>query len=63
MVEGNYIGTDVNSDTGLGNSYGVYIWGGQTGNTIGGASANARNIISGNNQYQVQLQVSGTRAT
>ena len=43
LVLGNFIGTDSNSDTGLGNGSGVDIFGGSTGNTIG-----AGNVISGN---------------
>jgi len=46
-VQGNYIGTDVSGTTALGNGIeGVNISG--PGNTIGGTTAQARNIISGN---------------
>jgi hypothetical protein len=48
VVEGNYIGTDVNGTAALGNGTGVQIEGGSSQNTIGGATAAARNIISGN---------------
>ncbi|MCI0682029.1 MAG: LamG domain-containing protein, partial [Gemmataceae bacterium] len=61
VVQGNFIGTDV---TGAGalpnNSHGVAIWGGAAGNTIGGAAAGARNIISGNALSGVDLGNSTT---
>jgi titin len=48
VVEGNFIGTDVTGGVDFGNSqHGVFI-NGATNNTIGGASASARNLISGN---------------
>lgn len=49
LVEGNYIGTNVAGTASLENPYGVEIDGGASDNTIGGASAAARNVISGNN--------------
>jgi len=49
-VYGNYIGTDVTGTIGLGNGfYGVSIVFADN-NTIGGTTAGARNVISGNNQ-------------
>ncbi len=61
LVQGNYIGTDVNGTADLGNSQsGVQIDGGAASNTIGGTTAAARNIISGNNGYGVRLQTFGT---
>ncbi len=57
LVQGNYIGTDVNGTADLGNTLsGVQIDGGASSNTIGGTTAAARNVISGNNQYGVRLQ-------
>lgn len=48
LVQGNYIGLNVaGSRTAQGTEYGVYI-SGATLNTIGGTTAAARNIISGN---------------
>ena len=49
LVEGNDIGTNSNSATGLGNYDGVEIDTGASSNTIGGTTAAARNVISGNN--------------
>jgi subtilisin-like proprotein convertase family protein len=49
LVQGNLIGTDVNGTADVGNgSFGVIITGAANGNTIGGTTAAARNIISGN---------------
>ena len=48
LIQGNFIGTDVSGAVGLGNvNDGVEIRESQ-GNTIGGLSTAARNIISGN---------------
>ena len=44
VVQGNYIGTDVTGVNDVGNDLGVIV--SATGNTIGGASADARNVIS-----------------
>jgi len=60
-VCGNYIGTDVNGTTALGNSgSGVYIRGGAQSNTIGGTTEDERNIISGNAQSGVCIWSPGT---
>ena len=60
VVEGNTIGTDADSDTGLGNAYsGVQIDTGATNNTIGGTTAGAGNLIS-DNQYGVVISDTGT---
>jgi len=49
VVQGNYIGTDVNGTADLGNSFnGVCITDSGHNNTVGGTTAAARNIISGN---------------
>jgi len=60
-IEGNYIGTNVTGNGDLGNSFtGVGI-SGAPNNIIGGTTAQARNIISGNNHNGVVI--SGTAAT
>jgi len=60
-VFGNTIGTDVNGTTDLGNSWiGVFVGWGAANNSVGGATANHRNVISGNDQDGVQLRGSST---
>ena len=59
-VIGNYIGTQVNGTTALANGSGVYLSTSTKNNTIGGTSAGARNIISGNTYYGVKIQHTGT---
>jgi titin len=55
QVQGNYIGTDKNGTADLGNSWdGVYISNAPS-NTIGGTTEDARNIISGNDEYGVYI--------
>src|SRR5436190_657535 len=46
-LAGNWIGLMTNGAA-KGNGTGVSIFGGSTGNTIGGTTAAARNVISGN---------------
>ncbi len=58
VIVGNYIGTDVNGTAALGNAgYGISIQ--ATGNTVGGTTAAARNVISGNG-FGVNLGAAGT---
>jgi MBG domain-containing protein len=48
-VQGNYIGVDATGTVGLGNRFiGIIIRAGSNTNTIGGTTAAARNVISGN---------------
>src|SRR5581483_602967 len=61
VVQGNYIGTDVSGTIDRGNSNnGVGVFNGANFNTIGGTSAGARNIISGNDNHGVSIGDSGT---
>ncbi len=54
LVEGNYIGTDITGTTSMGLSQsGIGIAGAY--NTIGGTTAAARNVISGNNGNGIQI--------
>ena len=60
VIAGNYIGTDASGTTDLGNAVGgVRV--ASSGNTIGGTTAAARNIIAGNNSLGVIL--TGASAT
>ena len=55
LVQGNYIGTDVNGTADLGNSGdGVFIYD-VPNNTVGGTVSEARNIISGNDGHGVYI--------
>jgi hypothetical protein len=57
LVEGNRIGVDASGTTALGNGfYGIWIE--SASNTIGGATAGARNTISGNGTFQIWLEES-----
>ncbi len=48
-IQGNYIGTDINGTTAIGNTrYGIYLFQQASGITIGGSVAGAGNLISGN---------------
>ncbi len=49
VVQGNFFGTDISGSNAIPNNFaGVTIFNGATGNTIGGTTPSARNIISGN---------------
>jgi hypothetical protein len=61
LVEGNFIGTDVNGAGAVGNlNGGVYIDGGAPDNSIGGAEPGAGNVISGNAGDGVTFTDNGT---
>jgi titin len=55
QVSGNFIGTDAAGSFALGNTNGVTIFSGAGGNLIGGTSAGAGNLISGNFQNGIFL--------
>ena len=60
-VLGNYIGLNAAGSAAITNlSDGIYLTGGASGNTVGGASAGARNVISGNKQYGIFISDPGT---
>ncbi len=52
-VQGNYIGTDVSGSKGVANSIGIEVDG--PSNIIGGMASGARNVISGNTAYGMQM--------
>jgi hypothetical protein len=53
LVQGNYIGTDVNGASGVANALGMLVAGNY--NTIGGTTAAARNVISGNAESGIDI--------
>lgn len=55
VIEGNYIGTNVAGTADLGNSFDGVVLFGSSSNTIGGATAPKRNVISGNNSDGVSI--------
>jgi len=59
-VESNHIGTDTTGTTALPNEVGVAILNGATSNFIGGVTTPARNLISGNSSYGIEIFGSGT---
>jgi titin len=59
-IEGNYIGTNASGLGALGNGVGVDFYGSDTNNIIGGTTAGARNVISGNSGDGVGLFNPGT---
>ena len=55
-VQGNYVGTDKSGTKDLGNgSVGVFITNAASNNTVGGAEAGARNVVSGNDSNGVGI--------
>jgi hypothetical protein len=60
LLLGNRLGTDAGGTVALGNTNGVLIGQGATGNTVGGLSSGAANVISGNVLSGVDIQDSGT---
>jgi parallel beta-helix repeat protein len=60
LVHGNKIGTNLIGNTAIANaSFGIFITGGQD-NTIGGATAGLRNLVSGNDQSGIVLSGAAT---
>lgn len=55
LIQNNYIGTNINGTTALGNSQCGVLFEIETTSTIGGTAANQRNIISGHSIYGVNL--------
>ena len=60
-VAGNIIGANATGTAAIANGLsGVQIGGGSTGNTIGGTTVDALNLISGNAQHGVNIKSAGT---
>lgn len=55
LVQGNFIGTDVLGTSARPNDFGVQIVNGASTNTVGGGTAAARNVISGNSKAGVYV--------
>jgi uncharacterized repeat protein (TIGR01451 family) len=60
LVEGNFIGTNASGTAVVGNAVGVQIDSGAAGNTVGGLSTGARNVISGNGAAGVEILASNS---
>jgi hypothetical protein len=60
QVQGNLIGTNATGTAALPNGVGILVDSGANGNTIGGTTAAARNIISGNSGDGIKFSDSGT---
>jgi hypothetical protein len=60
IIEGNLIGTNAAGTAALGNVFGGIQLGDADANTIGGTSAAARNVISGNLNYGILLESSSS---
>jgi hypothetical protein len=59
-VQGNFIGTDATGTIAGANFYGIYLPTGAVHNTVGGTTAAARNVVSGNSVFGILLEGSGT---
>jgi parallel beta-helix repeat protein len=55
LVQGNYVGTDITGTKGLGNSFDGVLLDNAPGNTVGGTTVGAGNLISGNVRYGVHF--------
>jgi titin len=61
VVQGNYVGTTASGETALSNgAFGVALFFGPSENVIGGTTAGARNVLSGNFETGVALVGAGT---
>lgn len=63
VIQGNYIGTDVNGRLARGNSSDGILIDGAPNVIIGGQQAGARNVISGNNNTGIFIRGSGATST
>ena len=61
-ITGNFIGTDVTGAMALPNEVGIFVSSGGTNATIGGSTAAARNVISGNRDHGIWLNSGSTGA-
>jgi parallel beta-helix repeat protein len=61
IIAGNYIGTDITGSFSVPNTYGVLFDDGASYNMLGGKTAGAGNLLSGNSGYGVFLYNPGTQ--
>ena len=60
-IQGNFIGTDVQGVTDLGNiGVGIFILGGSHDNIVGGSNSGEGNLISGNDSHGIVVNGAGT---
>src|SRR5438034_840920 len=62
IIQANFLGTNAAGTTALANMNGIDIQGGASNNTIGGTSATAGNLISGNTATGLLISGTGTSA-
>ena len=62
LVAGNLIGTDLNGTSALGNTHSGVVIDDASGNTVGGTTNAARNVISGNVENGVLIVSDGVAA-
>jgi Astacin (Peptidase family M12A) len=61
VVQGNFVGTDPTGSNAVPNvQIGIGVWGGATGNLVGGTNAGAANVASGNPVYGILVSDLGT---
>ncbi|HUA37569.1 MAG TPA: M12 family metallopeptidase [Candidatus Sulfopaludibacter sp.] len=60
LVAGNYVGTDPSGEHAVPNQIGIGVWGGATGNWVGGTGAGAANVASGNRGDGILVSDPGT---
>ncbi len=59
-IQGNYIGLDANGSSPLPNAVGIRLASGTVNNSVGAATADARNVISGNKGIGIEVDGIGT---
>lgn len=62
QIIGNFIGTNANGNSGLGNRLGIVVQDGASENIIGGSQPAAGNVISGNSEHGVWISGAGTNS-
>lgn len=61
LIQGNYVGTDPTGTQAVPNAtFGIGVWGGATGNLVGGTNAGTANVASGNSYTGIIVSDLGT---